>query len=258
MWLEICWGSLWIIYIGVKLLAYISDWLIQHFWEWKYHILVHCLKWPITLLLLAITAFGSVPRICYSDHQLCNEASWIGILQATLRATIIIATIILIVELVLQMILIKNISQFLVPRRKRILWEIAILLNLIKKEERGKCVPSTPCPKTIDQSNPEVIHYEDWTNIVIDSATEISEKTPATKEQQSKFFKRELDWILCIHEGEGDINKDTLHNFIKDLIHRFVDCDRGITDAERVVRALRHISVGLSLIGAAVIYGRLL
>jgi len=108
------------------------------------------------------------------------------------------------------------------------------------------------------QSNPEVIHYEDWTNIVIDSATEISEKTPATKEQQSKFFKRELDWILCIHEGEGDINKDTLHNFIKDLIHRFVDCDRGITDAERVVRALRHISVGLSLIGAAVIYGRLL
>jgi len=112
------------------MLAYISDWLFQCFGQSKYHTLVHRTKWPITLFLFAITAFGSVPRICYSDHQLCNQASWIGTLQTTLRATIIVATITLLVEFVLQVILINNISQFLDPRRKRILWEIAILLNL--------------------------------------------------------------------------------------------------------------------------------
>jgi hypothetical protein len=94
---------------------------------------------------LAIAAFGSIPRICYSDRQLCNEASWIGTLQTTLQATIAVASIVLLVDWVLQVILINDISQFLEPRRKRILWEIAILLNLKRKGENSNPVHSTSC-----------------------------------------------------------------------------------------------------------------
>jgi hypothetical protein len=135
VWLEICWAALWIIYYGVKQLARVPHWLCLLCRQEQYCSLMLRLKRSLTFLLLAITAWGSISRICYSDRQLCARANWIRILTTTMRSTIIVAAIFVVEQLVMELILISIVSQFLEPRLKRIVWEIDILLNIAEWEE---------------------------------------------------------------------------------------------------------------------------
>jgi hypothetical protein len=144
-WLEVCWGSLWVLYYGFPLLTILTTFMCYDRLLDKedYPEVVRRLKFPIIFLLWTITSWATtIPIICYSNLHYCT-ASWVNILRKVLIATMVAVTILLVEKFLMQLVLLGNSRKFLGPRREMIdkILNILAILTYEKPNAEDSALP---------------------------------------------------------------------------------------------------------------------